>query len=251
MPRNLTYALTIAGFDGSAGAGYLADVKTMAHFGVYGQAVCTALTIQNESEFLDPGWIPVKTIEAQLQTLFKKHEFHFVKIGLIQNAQALKRVVDFVREKVQDAFIIWDPIASATAGFNFLDGEEREKFLDIMKKIDLVTPNFDEFRFLGLESAVKCGKISLGKDFAVLLKGGHTQDVEAVDTLFAKDGQSYRFASPRIPGAGKHGTGCNLSSAILANVALGKTLPEACKTAKNYMSEFIVSGEGRLGFIWP
>lgn len=247
----MIFALSIAGFDGSAGAGVLADVKAMAHFGVYAQTVCTALTVQNEDEFVAPGWVLWKDIESQLETLYRKHTFGFVKIGLVENAATLKRIVDFVRAASPDAFVVWDPIASATAGFNFLDGEEREKFLDIMKKIDLVTPNFDEFRFLGLESAVKCGKISLGKDFAVLLKGGHTQDVEAVDTLFAKDGQSYRFASPRIPGAGKHGTGCNLSSAILANVALGKTLPEACKTAKNYMSEFIVSGEGRLGFIWP
>ena len=61
--ENLTLALTIAGFDGSAGAGLLADVKAMEFFGVYGQAVCTALTVQNENEFFSPNWVPVEQIE--------------------------------------------------------------------------------------------------------------------------------------------------------------------------------------------
>lgn len=55
--NDMIYALTIAGFDGSAGAGFISDIKTMAHFGVYGQAVCTALTEQNEDEFVAPGWV--------------------------------------------------------------------------------------------------------------------------------------------------------------------------------------------------
>ena len=71
--KKMTYALTVAGFDGSSGAGLLADIKTMAHFGVYGQAVCTALTQQNEEEFVAPGWVIWDRIEAQLGTLFKKH----------------------------------------------------------------------------------------------------------------------------------------------------------------------------------
>ena len=83
----MTYALTVAGFDGSAGAGFVADIKTMAHFGVYGQAVCTALTQQNEDEFVAPGWVIWDRIEAQLETLFKKHKFKYVKIGLVEKAR--------------------------------------------------------------------------------------------------------------------------------------------------------------------
>ena len=243
MDDKLTFALTVAGFDGSAGAGILADVKAMAHFGVYAQAVCTAVTEQNEDEFVAPGWVIWDRIEAQLETLFRKHTFKYVKIGLVEKARVLRRIVEFVREKSPDAFIIWDPIASASAGYHFM--RDAEKFLPVMKSIDLVTPNQDEFAFLGLGLAASREEVELGKDFAVLLKGGHARGKEAVDTLWYKDEQ-YKFRSPRLPGNGKHGTGCHLSAAILANVALGKDLPDACLIAKQYMNELLQSGEGRL-----
>lgn len=249
MAEKLTYALTIGGFDGSAGAGILADVKAMAHFGVYAQSVCTALTEQNEDEFVAPGWIIWERIEAQLDTLFRKHTFEFVKIGLVEKPKILKRIIDYVREKSPKAFIVWDPIASASAGYHFMRGIEQDDFLPIMSSIDLVTPNAEEFALLGLGLAASRDQIQLGKDFAILLKGGHSVGGDSVDTLWTKDGNQYKFSSPRIPGDGKHGTGCNLSSAIVANLALGKSLTEACQIAKNYMDEFIKSGEGRLGFI--
>jgi len=241
----MTYALTVAGLDGSAGAGILADIKTMAHFGVYGQAVCTALTEQNEEEFVAPGWVIWERIEAQLETLFRRHTFRYVKIGLVEKAKILKRIVEFVRSKSPDAFIVWDPIASASAGFHFMRAAELDEFLPVMKQIDLVTPNQDEYGFLGLGLAESRGEIRMGHDFAVLLKGGHARGKESVDTLWYNGGQ-YKFKSPRLPGKGKHGTGCHLSSAILANVALGHALPEACQIAKNYMDELLQSGEGRL-----
>lgn len=248
MEEKMIRALTIAGFDGSAGAGVLADIKAMAYFGVYGEAVCTALTEQNSTEFLKPGWVIWDRIEAQLETLYREYSFKFVKIGLVKSAKVLGKIVDYIRAKAPDAFIVWDPVASATAGFNFLRDVEKDAFMPVMKKIDLVTPNQDEFAFLGLGLSACRGEVELGQDFALLLKGGHAAGKDSVDTLWYGNKQ-YKFASPRIPGSGKHGTGCNLSSAILANVALGKPLPEACQAAKDYMDKFLVSGEGRLGFL--
>ncbi len=242
----MVYALTVAGFDGSAGAGILADVKTMAHFGVYCESVCTALTQQNEDEFVAPGWVIWERIEAQLETLFKKRTFKYVKIGLVEKAKVLQRIVEFIREKSPDAYIIWDPIASASAGFHFLRAAEQNKFMPIMKQIDLITPNRDEFKFLGFEAATASGTFEFGKDFALLLKGGHFNGEEAVDILWNRDGAKHEFASPRLPGNGKHGTGCHLSAAILANIALGRILPEACEISKKYLSDLLQSGEGRL-----
>lgn len=235
--EELVYALTVAGFDGSGGAGIMADIKTMAHFGVYGEAVCTALTVQNENEFVSPGWVPWDYIEAQLETLYKKRKFEFVKIGLVENAKVLKQIVDFVRGKVPEAFIIWDPIACASAGFRFM--QSADEFLPVINQIDLVTPNALEYEFLGLASVDAT---------AILLKGGHTEEAEAVDSLYC-NGQVFKFSSRRLPGEGKHGTGCVLSSAILSNVAHKKTMPEACKISKEYMTEFMQSGEGPLGFL--
>lgn len=246
MSNKMKFALTIAGFDGSAGAGILADVKAMAHFGVYCESVCTALTQQNEDEFVAPGWVIWDRIEAQLETLFKKRTFKYVKIGLVEKAKVLKKIVEYIRTKSPDAYIIWDPIASASAGFHFLRAAEQDKFMPVMNQIDLVTPNQDEFGFLGLGLAASRGLVNLGNDFALLLKGGHSRGKEAVDILWDRDGKQYKFSSLRLPGRGKHGTGCHLSSAILANLALGHTLPESCQIAKNYLTELLQSGEGRL-----
>ena len=165
----MIYALTIAGFDGSAGAGFVSDIKTMAHFGVYGQAVCTALTEQNEDEFVAPGWVIWERIEAQLETLFRRRTFKYVKIGLVEKAKILRRIVDFIREKSPEAYIVWDPIARASAGFHFM--RDVNDFLPVMKKINLVTPNAVEYDFLGLEAAQAKGEIVMGKDCSVLRKG--------------------------------------------------------------------------------
>ena len=118
--------------------------------------------------------------------------------------------------------------------------------MPVMKNIDLVTPNQEEFGFLGLGLAASRGKIELGKDFALLLKGGHSEDSDAVDILWDRNGVQHKFTSPRLVGVEKHGTGCTLSSAILANLVLGKSLPESCKAAKEYMDKMLRSGEGRL-----
>jgi hydroxymethylpyrimidine/phosphomethylpyrimidine kinase len=122
---------------------------------------------------------------------------------------------------------------------------DQDDFVPIMKRLDLITPNQDEFALFGFGLSASRDEIALGKDFALLLKGGHSQGKEAVDTLWTAEGQ-FKFTSPRLQGVDKHGTGCHLSSAILANLALGHTLPESCQIAKDYLTELLKSGEGRL-----
>ena len=77
---------------------------------------------------------------------------------------------------------------------------------------------------------------------AVLLKGGHLPGDDVVD-LFVQPGQpSLRLASPRIASGNVHGTGCTLSSAIAAHLALGHGLSEAVRLARGYILQAIQSG---------
>ena len=69
--------LTIAGFDPSGGAGILADVKTIEANKCAAFAVCTANTIQNETEFISANWIAEDEVFAQLDILLKEHQFEF------------------------------------------------------------------------------------------------------------------------------------------------------------------------------
>src|ERR1700677_2254835 len=98
--------LTIAGFDPSACAGILADLKTFEAHGVQGMAVCTANTVQNVNEFLSPGWIAEEEVFAQLGCLQRETDFTFVKIGLIRDFNLLNRLLDKLLVQNKDVKII-------------------------------------------------------------------------------------------------------------------------------------------------
>ena len=61
---------------------------------------------------------------------------------------------------------------------------------------------------------------------------------DATDLLFAGKELVY-YQAPRIDTKNTHGTGCTLSSAICAQLALGESLPEAVKKAKEYITKAI------------
>ena len=79
------YALSIAGFDPSAGAGLLADVKTLEASGVYGLGVCTALTVQNDVAFERVNWVSAADIRDQIRILLVRFRVDFIKIGLVES----------------------------------------------------------------------------------------------------------------------------------------------------------------------
>ena len=239
--------LTIAGFDPSAGAGLLADIKVFEHCQVYGQAVCTALTVQNEHSFLDAGWMPWTHIEAQLHALSEARSYGFVKIGLVESAAILQKILEWLRARLPDAFIIWDPIIKASAGFAFHESSDRESFLRLLSLVDLITPNLPEAQYLsGLEGNEAL--VHLAGYTAVLLKGGHGSGEDSQDLLMQGNKLS-EFSSSRVLGVERHGSGCTLSSAILANLALGHDLPSSCQRAKELMDSFFRSGTGKLGYL--
>jgi hydroxymethylpyrimidine/phosphomethylpyrimidine kinase len=66
------------------------------------------------------------------------------------------------------------------------------------------------------------------------VKGGHGRGARVSDLLF--DGSRFRrFDHPRIMTRATHGTGCTLSSAIAANLALGATLEQSVDRAIRYL----------------
>ncbi len=231
--------LTIAGFDPSAGAGILADIKTFEAFGVYGFAVCTAVTIQNEYTFDEPGWLSDQHIVDQLECLFREHRFNVVKIGLVKDLSSLKRIVETVTRSNPSVRIIWDPILKSSTGFTFHEDGQTFNHEELLSDLFLVTPNADEAMMLGIGTGASCN---------VLVKGGHKEGDQTEDELFLSNGQRLVFSSERLPGPGKHGTGCVLSAAITASLESGQSLAEACQTAKEYITSFISSNETLLGF---
>ena len=92
------YVISIAGFDLSAGAGILADIKTFEQHKVYGFGACTALTSQNDQEFLNLSWLSTENILQQLEPLLGRFEIQACKIGIIPSLKTLAAVLKFIKK---------------------------------------------------------------------------------------------------------------------------------------------------------
>lgn len=235
MSTNKPFVLSIAGFDPSAGAGVLADIKTMEQCGVYGLGVNSANTFQNEKEFNGVEWISFESMQKQLVPLFRKYTIEVAKIGLIENLEVLRKVCLFLKAQQPAIKIIWDPILSASAGFSFHSNISQQQLTEVLKLVYLITPNQPEYTALGSLKGVN-----------VLLKGGHAEKKN--DVLILQSGEEKIIQGSDALLQPKHGSGCVLSSAIASYLALDKSLLEACILAKEYVERLLESNEGLLGY---
>lgn len=237
MDNQRPYCLTIAGFDPSAGAGLLADIKTFEQLKTYGLAVSTALTFQNDEIFEGVNWHNLNTIKKQLLPL-RKYPVKAIKIGLTGDSDLLLQLLETIKAYFPNALIIWDPILRASAGYQFYHSIfELDQILD---KINLITPNLPEFKVLELNKRqTQC---------AILLKGGHQPEQKGTDVLITNRKSIEIKGKPYHDATGKHGTGCILSAAITANIALGETLESACQKAKKYVEKVMLSTDSKLGY---
>jgi hydroxymethylpyrimidine/phosphomethylpyrimidine kinase len=246
MSERRPFVLSIAGFDPSGGAGILADIKTFEMHQTCGLGVCTSVTFQNEHEFQGVEWLPFNSIQKQLDILFRKYNIDVVKIGLIESFFVLNGLLDHLLKFNPDVKIIWDPVLTASAGFDFHPHPDQSLLLPALTKICLVTPNLAEATRLAAGKDALTSAGALNRYCNVYVKGGHS-DSDADDFLFCSS-NAYRIEGKKIKNGEKHGSGCVLSSAIAANLANGMTLLESCEKAKIYMSHFLKSSNTLLGY---
>ncbi|MGI4759303.1 MAG: bifunctional hydroxymethylpyrimidine kinase/phosphomethylpyrimidine kinase [Janthinobacterium lividum] len=247
MPIPRPYALTIAGFDPSAGAGALADVKTLEASGVYGLAACTALTVQNDVAFERVSWVGLADVQDQIRLLLTRFSVGFIKVGLIESLPLLLELIHWLKARNPAVSIIWDPVLRATAGYEFHARPDAGLLQAICRELALLTPNRPEaLRLLPVVSPEAAAE-ALAAWCPVLLKGGHAAGDLATDVLLLSDAR-HTLASPRLPHGEKHGSGCVLSAAILARLALGDDLAAACRAGKEYTTVFLGSNDTLLGY---
>jgi hydroxymethylpyrimidine/phosphomethylpyrimidine kinase len=239
--------LSFAGFDPSAGAGILADIKTFEAIGCYGLGICSGLTVQNDIHFEKVEWTPLELMEAQFNLLKDRFKIACVKIGLIENVESLKKVLGFLKRHDQNIKIICDPILKASAGFDFKQEWHGESLRIICESLCLLTPNRDEIKILMPEMEEEQGAEELSIHCAVLLKGGHLNGPDATDLLFENKIRT-KYAAKKILNGAKHGSGCVLSAAIAGFLAQGNTLQEACQLGRNYMNAYLSSTTNLLGY---
>lgn len=236
--------LTIAGSDCSGGAGIQADLKTFCAFGVYGLSVVTALTAQNTTGVQGIMKVGGEFVVKQLDSVLSDLKIDAVKIGMLNE----KDVVSIVTEKLLQygqKNIVYDPVMYAKSGAVLLKRDARDVIKEKLIPIcDVLTPNISEAEAL---SGISIGSVDDMKNAsekiyflgckAVIIKGGHLSG-DAVDVLF--DGKEFTLLrSARISKRNPHGTGCTFSSAIASGLALGSSLTESFKNAKEYINNAI------------
>ncbi len=235
--------LSIAGFDPTAGAGVLADIKTMEQNKTLGMAVITANTIQTETNFTSVIWIDEQIVFSQLLPLLNQYSFSAIKVGLIPNLSFLLKIVSL--PQLRQTKIIWDPILSASSGFNF--NHDLTKLEEILNHIYMITPNWNEIKILAETNDATIGAEKLAKLTNVFLKGGHSTEV-GKDYLFSKKGKIYPLKNKSNIATEKHGSGCVLSSALTANIALKFPIIKTCLRSKKYTTTILESNKSLLGY---
>jgi len=247
---NYTPVLTIAGFDGSGGAGIQADIKTFSALGCYAASVLTALPVQNTQGVRNIYPVPIQAVADQIRAVLDDIFPKAIKIGMVHNAELAGIIIDTLAE-YPPIPIVFDPVMVATSGHRLIEEDTISTIIERLLPIaEIITPNMDETSILAKipvrtlqEMEIAGTKIkSLGTK-ALLMKGGHQETKKITSVFVDADEKTYRFETLKFETNNTHGSGCTLSSAIAAYIAQGKTLLDAVTLAQQYVYQAIKQGK--------
>ena len=226
---------------------------------MHGLCVVTAITAQNSREVSAIEPVSPKVVAAQLDAVFADFRIRSIKIGMLATP-AIVRTVARALAAHPRVKVVLDPVLVATTGARLARGDLSHSLRrHLVARADLLTPNIPEAesllgRPLGSTRDLPFAAadlIALGAR-AVLLKGAHLPGHRVSDLLATRDGEIRWFHHARIPAEG-HGTGCTLSSAVAARLALGDPMDAAVTEAIDYVNRALRKGYrpglGRLRFL--
>ncbi|WP_150268410.1 bifunctional hydroxymethylpyrimidine kinase/phosphomethylpyrimidine kinase [Paenibacillus tepidiphilus] len=241
-------ALTIAGSDSGGGAGIQADLKTFQELDVYGMSALTAVTAQNTLGVQGVYPLSAEALTAQLDSVGADLSPDAVKTGMLFSGELVRIAAEKVREYAWNRLVV-DPVMVAKGGSALLREEAVQALIqELLPLCCVVTPNLPEaeiltgMRISSMAEREAASRLihSMGPRY-VVLKGGHANDGDdgaVLDLLF--DGEQFiPFESQRIATRHTHGTGCTFSAAMTAELAKGRPVQEAVRTAKAFIQAAI------------
>ena len=250
MAKQYKRVLTIAGSDSGGGAGIQADIKTISACGCYAMSAITAITVQNTTGVNGVYPLPLDAVSGQISAVLDDIGADAIKIGMLHSAEVIvtvKRVLAGYHIKN----IVLDPVMVATSGDKLLlDDAIKTLKKELIPIARVITPNIPEAEILlgkKIQSqkilAAMAEKLSVNHGVSVLLKAGHLTGNDLTDIFYnAEDGSVLELNSERVYTNNTHGTGCTLSSAVASFLALGISLNDAVRHAKDYIDQAIISG---------
>ena len=241
--------LCIAGSDSGGGAGIQADLKTLSALGCYGMTAITALTAQNTVGVQGVFPAGVDAVRRQIDSVVSDIGTDAVKIGMLGDAATVVAVADGLRAHGLQRVVL-DPVAVSSTGAALIEPDAVSALVQhLLPLCAVLTPNLDEAALLvqhalpDVQAMRAAARQLQGMGAtAVLLKGGHLPGEQVADVLLLADGSEHVFDAPRIATANHHGTGCTLSSAIAAHLALGADLLQAVQAARSYIRNALQAG---------
>ena len=243
-------ALTIAGSDSGGAAGIQADLKTFHQFGVYGTSAITAVTAQNTLGVSAWQALPAALVAKQIDALAEDLRPAAIKTGMLGSREIVETVAERIARHRLTTYVL-DPVMVATSGDRLLDRDAENLIARRLAPLALlVTPNLNEAEILvdaevrtpdQMERAARA-LVAMGAR-AALVKGGHLTGATLVDVL-VHDDSARRFTHERIDTTSTHGTGCTLSAAVTAGLALGRPLEQAVTDALDFVHRAIAAAPG-------
>ncbi|MCB0397754.1 MAG: hydroxymethylpyrimidine/phosphomethylpyrimidine kinase [Flavobacteriales bacterium] len=243
--NNRPWVSTIAGLDPSAGAGLLADIKTIEGMGGRALGVCTAITVQDDLSFSHLEWTRTSLILDQLKQTCDRFQPSAFKIGITESQSVLKTIAGSLPDHPT---IVWDPVLSSSTGFQFWQAIDHQSLPALLNAFALITPNEREACQLSQKEQAGEGAEWLSQFCPVLITGGHEGAHDTVtDTLYIKGKCIKKYTLPYIPYGTKHGSGCALSSAITTALAQGHSLESAIVKGHDFVRRFLTSNPSLMG----
>lgn len=251
MRKNYRYptVLTIAGFDGSGGAGIQGDIKTISALGCFATSVLTALPVQNTRGVRSIYPIPCQAVNDQLAAILEDIFPDAIKIGMVHTRALVETTVDALAKHPKIP-LVFDPVMVASSGHRLIENETITAIVERLFPVaDLLTPNIDEAAVLAEmpirtpdDMYVAGEKIRRLGCKALLLKGGHLDSATLTSLYFDKSGHVHTYDSSKLQTDNTHGTGCTLSSAIASYLAQGLPMHESVTAGLAYTHRAIMSG---------
>ena len=239
--------LTISGFDPSSGAGTLADIKTLAAHGCYGVGCITALTVQSTTGVKRVEPVSSQLVRETLEELAADFPIVAARIGMLGSAAVVETVADFLSPG-RIAYVVLDPVLQSSSGADLIDPKGAERIPKLLfSRVTLITPNIDEAaRLTSLPvsnlAEMKAAALRLHEMGAknVVITGGHLEKpIDLLSVAGSGGCEQSEFAAEHLRSTATHGTGCAFSTAVAANLALGKQLSDAVVLAKAYVTKAI------------
>lgn len=230
--------LVLSGLDPSAGAGIVADIETINHFSLTPLSIVTTLTVQNTASVKSLQAVDADLIMEQFNHLQADIEFNVVKIGLLSSIKQIKLIARLAHNKI----IVLDPVIKSAVGDDLLNADLVEVLVsELLPIVKIITPNVLELHALSNETDEQKAVEKLPCEW-ILLTTTDNSSTTIEHRLYHQSKCVKRFHYAKLSGD-YHGSGCTLSSAISALLALGMEMEIACKQALDYTYQTLLKAK--------